>query len=240
MNILDEQEDFNLRRNLFSWRPHVSLSNKRFSTVYMKQKLCFRSGIDTLKYQPSKKFRVELSVLVTEVDAANSGDDRNPSLSDFDRGIEKGVILLWLATIIPGVKPPPSAFIFFPRPHGHWNWRHKIIVPGLWCRSVGQEGQAPTCWNISELFWKNKVSNCHPSLRLSLKQRIGIGILSSSAAMAALAIIESARRETAIKDGFSDDLDAVLPISAMWLLLYFFITRSAEAFAVLDRRVLLY
>ncbi|KAJ6732478.1 PROTEIN NRT1/ PTR FAMILY 1.3 [Salix purpurea] len=76
--------------------------------------------------------------------------------------------------------------------------------------------------------------------RLSLKQRIGIGILSSSAAMAALAIIETARRETAIKDGFSDDPDAVLPISAMWLLLYFFITGFAEAFCGIGQNEFFY
>uniref|UniRef100_A0A6N2NEY9 Uncharacterized protein n=1 Tax=Salix viminalis TaxID=40686 RepID=A0A6N2NEY9_SALVM len=76
--------------------------------------------------------------------------------------------------------------------------------------------------------------------RLSLKQRIGIGILSSSAAMAALAIIETARRETAIKDGFSDEPDAVLPISAMWLLLYFFITGFAEAFCGIGQNEFFY
>ncbi|KAF9662230.1 hypothetical protein SADUNF_Sadunf18G0031600 [Salix dunnii] len=74
------------------------------------------------------------------------------------------------------------------------------------------------------------IKNMGKPTRLSLKQRMGIGILASSTSMAALAIIESARRETAIKDGFSDDPDVVLPISAIWLLLYFFITGFAEAF----------
>lgn len=32
--------------------------NAGFSTEYIKQKLCFCSGIETLKYQPSKNFRV--------------------------------------------------------------------------------------------------------------------------------------------------------------------------------------
>jgi len=76
--------------------------------------------------------------------------------------------------------------------------------------------------------------------RLGLKQRIGIGILSSSAAMAALAIIESVRRKTAIKEGFSDDPNSVLHISALWLLLYFFITGFAEAFCGIGQNEFFY
>jgi peptide/histidine transporter 3/4 len=40
--------------------------------------------------------------------------------------------------------------------------------------------------------------------------------------MAALEIIESVWQKTAIKEGFSDDPNAVLHMSAMWLLLNFF------------------
>ncbi|CAK7353260.1 unnamed protein product [Dovyalis caffra] len=76
--------------------------------------------------------------------------------------------------------------------------------------------------------------------RLSLKQRIGIGILSSSAAMAALAMIESVRRKTAIAEGFSDDPNAVLHMSAMWLLLYFAITGFAESFCGIGQNEFFY
>nr|TKR98146.1 protein NRT1/ PTR FAMILY 1.2-like isoform X2 [Populus alba] len=76
--------------------------------------------------------------------------------------------------------------------------------------------------------------------RLGLKQRIGIGILSSSAAMAALAIIESVRRKTAIKEGFYDDPNSVLHISALWLLLYFSITGFAEAFCGIGQNEFFY
>ncbi|XP_011026620.1 PREDICTED: protein NRT1/ PTR FAMILY 1.2-like isoform X2 [Populus euphratica] len=76
--------------------------------------------------------------------------------------------------------------------------------------------------------------------RLGLKQRIGIGILSSSAAMAALAIIESVRRKTAIEEGFYDDPNSVLHISALWLLLYFFITGFAEAFCGIGQNEFFY
>lgn len=36
--------------------PFNLLENTGFSTEYMKQKLCLHSGIETLKYQPSKNF----------------------------------------------------------------------------------------------------------------------------------------------------------------------------------------
>ncbi|CAK7353254.1 unnamed protein product [Dovyalis caffra] len=67
-------------------------------------------------------------------------------------------------------------------------------------------------------------------VRLSMKQRIGIGILFSTASMAALAIAETVRRETAIKEGFSDNPNAGLHISAMWLLPYLVLSGLAEAF----------
>ena len=54
--------------------------------------------------------------------------------------------------------------------------------------------------------------------------------------MAALEIIESVWQKTAIKGkGFSDDPDAVLHMSTMWLLLNFVITEFSEASVVLFR-----
>ncbi|CAK7353258.1 unnamed protein product [Dovyalis caffra] len=65
--------------------------------------------------------------------------------------------------------------------------------------------------------------------RLGLKQRIGIGILLSSASMTVLAITERIRRETAIREGISDIPDAVMHMSAMWLLPFYFLLGFAEA-----------
>ncbi|KAJ6758440.1 OLIGOPEPTIDE TRANSPORTER-RELATED [Salix koriyanagi] len=75
---------------------------------------------------------------------------------------------------------------------------------------------------------------------LNLKQRMGIGILLSTISMAALAIAESCRRETAIKEGFSDDPDAQLNISAVWLLPHFILSGLAEAFNAIAQNEFFY
>ncbi|KAJ4830762.1 hypothetical protein Tsubulata_020796 [Turnera subulata] len=66
--------------------------------------------------------------------------------------------------------------------------------------------------------------------RLSTKQRMGAGILISSAAMAAFAIVESVRRAKAIEEGISDDPKGVVNMSAMWLLSHYVLGGVAEAF----------
>ncbi|KAG5225389.1 protein NRT1/ PTR FAMILY [Salix suchowensis] len=65
--------------------------------------------------------------------------------------------------------------------------------------------------------------------RLGLKQKIGLGILVSAASMAVLAIIERVRRETAIREGISDNPDAATHMSAMWLLPFYFLLGFSEA-----------
>ncbi|KAK0572507.1 hypothetical protein LWI29_032514 [Acer saccharum] len=65
---------------------------------------------------------------------------------------------------------------------------------------------------------------------LSTKLRMGIGILFTSLSMASWAIVESIRRQRAINEGFSDEPEAVVDISAMWLLPHLVMDGLAEAF----------
>jgi peptide/histidine transporter 3/4 len=69
---------------------------------------------------------------------------------------------------------------------------------------------------------------------------MGIGILLSTISMAALAIAESFRRTTAIKEGFPDNPNAELHISAMWLLPYFVLSGLAEAFNAIGQNEFFY
>lgn len=55
-------------------------------------------------------------------------------------------------------------------------------------------------------------------VHLSLKKKLGIGLLLSCASLAAWALVETFRRELAIKEGFSDNPEAVVHMSSMWLL----------------------
>ncbi|XWS26333.1 hypothetical protein CRYUN_Cryun26dG0023300 [Craigia yunnanensis] len=67
-------------------------------------------------------------------------------------------------------------------------------------------------------------------VRLSLKQRMGIGLLCSCASMVAAAIVEYIRREIAIREGLSDEPQAMVHMSALWLLPYNVLGGLAEAF----------
>ncbi|KAJ7965968.1 protein NRT1/ PTR FAMILY 1.2 [Quillaja saponaria] len=53
---------------------------------------------------------------------------------------------------------------------------------------------------------------------LDVKQKMGVGLVSSCIAIASLAVVESFRRKLAIEEGFSDDPKAVVNMSALWLL----------------------
>uniref|UniRef100_A0A5B7BHE7 Peptide transporter n=1 Tax=Davidia involucrata TaxID=16924 RepID=A0A5B7BHE7_DAVIN len=65
---------------------------------------------------------------------------------------------------------------------------------------------------------------------LSPVVRMGIGSLLSCVAMAVSAITESIRREMAIEEGLEDNPDAVVGISAMWLLPQFALLGLSEGF----------
>ncbi|KAL9417693.1 hypothetical protein AB3S75_040642 [Citrus x aurantiifolia] len=71
--------------------------------------------------------------------------------------------------------------------------------------------------------------------QLSLRQRMGIGLLFSTASMAAWAITETVRRRIAIDEGLSDDPRAVVQMSAMWLLPYLVLSGLAMAFNMIGQ-----
>ncbi|KAF9600572.1 hypothetical protein IFM89_010058 [Coptis chinensis] len=65
---------------------------------------------------------------------------------------------------------------------------------------------------------------------IGLKQRMAIGTTLSCMAMAVSAIVESIRRRTAIEQGFAENPESVLDMSAMWLVPQHYLTGLAEAF----------
>ncbi|GMI92552.1 nitrate transporter 1.12 [Hibiscus trionum] len=67
-------------------------------------------------------------------------------------------------------------------------------------------------------------------VRLSLKQRMGIGLLWSCGAMVSVATVEHIRREIAIREGLSEKPQAMVHMSALWILLYCISIGLASAF----------
>ncbi|KAG2691852.1 hypothetical protein I3760_08G025600 [Carya illinoinensis] len=77
-------------------------------------------------------------------------------------------------------------------------------------------------------------------VRLGVKQRMGIGLVFSCMSVAALAVVESIRRELAIEEGFSDEPEAVVSMSAMWLLPHYVFAGLAEAFNAIGQNEFYY
>ncbi|KAK7352868.1 hypothetical protein VNO80_18298 [Phaseolus coccineus] len=71
--------------------------------------------------------------------------------------------------------------------------------------------------------------------RLGAKQKIGIGLLTSCAAIASLAIVESIRRKIATEEGYSDEAEAVVKMSALWLLPRQILNGLAEGSSVIGQ-----
>ncbi|WOL14565.1 protein NRT1/ PTR FAMILY 1.2-like isoform X2 [Canna indica] len=69
----------------------------------------------------------------------------------------------------------------------------------------------------------------------SLKQRLGIGVMLSCVATAAAAITERARRTEAINEGLAEDSQAIVNMSAMWLVPQYCLTGLAEAFSIIGQ-----
>ncbi|XP_057455947.1 protein NRT1/ PTR FAMILY 1.2-like isoform X2 [Lotus japonicus] len=68
------------------------------------------------------------------------------------------------------------------------------------------------------------------SVSISAKKRIGIGLFFSFLDFVVSAVIETIRRRRAVEEGYIDDPQAVLNMSAMWLILHHVLTGMAEAF----------
>ncbi|XP_027079775.1 protein NRT1/ PTR FAMILY 1.2-like [Coffea arabica] len=65
-------------------------------------------------------------------------------------------------------------------------------------------------------------------VHLSTRKRMGIGMALSFVCMIVTATVEAKRRSLAIREGYSDDLDAVVDMSVLWLLPQYFLIGAAE------------
>lgn len=72
-------------------------------------------------------------------------------------------------------------------------------------------------------------------VRISTKVRMGIGLLISCISMIVSAIVEHARRRKAINQGLLNNPEAVLNMSAMWLVPQYSLNGLAEAFNVVGQ-----
>ncbi|CAL0335234.1 unnamed protein product [Lupinus luteus] len=77
-------------------------------------------------------------------------------------------------------------------------------------------------------------------VRISAKTRIGIGLFFSFLHLVTAAIVESVRRNRAIKEGYINDTNAVLNMSAMWLFPQLCLGGMAEAFNAIGQNEFYY
>lgn len=67
-------------------------------------------------------------------------------------------------------------------------------------------------------------------VHLSPKQRMGIGLIFSLASIVVTAIVESIRRAMSVKEGYSDNPNGVVAMSAFWLVPQYCLSGLAEGF----------
>ncbi|KAK8584811.1 hypothetical protein V6N13_138757 [Hibiscus sabdariffa] len=77
-------------------------------------------------------------------------------------------------------------------------------------------------------------------VRIGVKLRMGIGLFLTCIAMVVSAIVENVRRREAIRDGFQNNPQAVLKMSAMWLVPQFCLNGLAEAFTAIGQTEFFY
>ncbi|KAL3005119.1 hypothetical protein AAZX31_08G201300 [Glycine max] len=77
-------------------------------------------------------------------------------------------------------------------------------------------------------------------VRISAKRRMGIGLVFSFLHLATAAIVENTRRRRAIREGHIDDTNAVLNMSAMWLVPQLCLSGMAEAFNAIGQNEFYY
>ncbi|CAO2825964.1 unnamed protein product [Amaranthus hypochondriacus] len=77
-------------------------------------------------------------------------------------------------------------------------------------------------------------------VHLSVRIRMGIGLILSFLSMVVTATVEHIRRKIAIKEGFSDDPTGVTEMSANWLLLQHCLSGMAEAFFAVGQNEFFY
>ncbi|KAL5575183.1 hypothetical protein UlMin_016882 [Ulmus minor] len=77
-------------------------------------------------------------------------------------------------------------------------------------------------------------------VRLDVKKRMGIGLFLTSVAMVVSAIVENVRRRRAIHEGFLNNPQAVVAMSAMWLIPQHCLNGLAEAFTAIGQTEFFY
>lgn len=77
-------------------------------------------------------------------------------------------------------------------------------------------------------------------VRLDVKQRMGIGLFLSFIAMVVSAVVEQIRRRRAIQKGFINNPQAVIDMSAMWLVPQHCLNGFAEAFNAIGQTEFFY
>ncbi|KAL4368855.1 hypothetical protein GQ457_05G024310 [Hibiscus cannabinus] len=77
-------------------------------------------------------------------------------------------------------------------------------------------------------------------VRIGVKLRMGIGLFLTCLAMAVSAIVENTRRRKAIREGFLNNPQAVVNMSALWLVPQFCLNGLAEAFTAIGQTEFFY
>ncbi|KNA08670.1 hypothetical protein SOVF_160570 [Spinacia oleracea] len=143
------------------------------------------------------------------------------------------VIPIWSTGIIFSINPSPFNVLLTKSMDRHITSNFEIPAGSF----VGFLVISAVSWIViyDLIFMPLATKMMGKPVRLSARKRMGIGILLSCLSMAVNAIVEGIRRETAIKEGFSDDPNGVTDMSALWLLPHLWFSGMADVFFIIGQ-----
>ncbi|XP_022731022.1 protein NRT1/ PTR FAMILY 1.2-like [Durio zibethinus] len=238
------------RRSLFTGLAQVivaSFRNRHIDLPSQPTKEVYYHGKGSMLHVPSEKLRfLNKACLIKnpQQDLTSDGNASNPwSLCTIDQAEELKALIrvtpIWSTGIMLSVIIAQGSFLVIQAGTMDRHITPKFEIP------AGSFGMFMIIAVIAWIAFYDRIARPLASkikgkpVSLSLKQKMGIGLLCSCASMVSVANVEYIRRETAIQ-GLSDEPQAMVYISALWLLPFNVLGGLAEAFTAIGHMEFFY
>ncbi|CDP16194.1 unnamed protein product [Coffea canephora] len=139
------------------------------------------------------------------------------------------VIPLWSTGMIMSVNSSQSSFSVFQAKSMNRKFSPNFEMPAGSCSMFGVVGAVIWIPLYLQIILPVASRILGRPVHLSTRKRMGIGMALSFLGMVVAATVEAKRRSLAIREGYSDDSDAVVDMSVLWLLPQFFLIGAAAA-----------
>ncbi|GLT32688.1 hypothetical protein SLA2020_073350 [Shorea laevis] len=217
----------------------VAYRNRKLTLAPPNLRECYHHNKDSKIVVPTDKLRFLNKACIIrnpQQDIAPDGSAINPWRLCTVEQVEElkallGVLPLWSTGIMLSINNSQNSFPLLQASSMDRHISKSFEIPAA---SFGSSGFMLTMviWIILYdrviLPLASKIK--HKPVRLDVKLRMGIGLFLSIMAMVTSAIVENVRRKKAIQEGYLNNGNAVLDMSAMWLIPQYCLLGLAEAF----------